>query len=139
MLRWFARIDTGTFFFLYEAIKRNTSDCSFGLLFDLLLSLRGTVPVAQKESSLFNLLLKLLPSVNNVGILCPEVYSLLVDILLQETKIEMYDLIELFETEYGLRLSRTDIISKYIPATTLHYDSIMDTVYVDYDTYFEEI
>lgn len=65
--------------------------------------------------------------------------DLLVDILLRETKIEMYDLIELFETEYDLRLSRTDIISKYIPATTLHYDSIMDTVYVDYDTYFEEI
>lgn len=59
-------------------------------------------------------------------------------LLNQLGKIDIYDLCELLETQYGIILPRDKVI-ELIRNTDLYYDTIMKTVYVDYDTYFEEV
>lgn len=68
----------------------------------------------------------------------PSLAGLIERILLKEEKIELYDLINMLEDEYGIVQERHQIVEE-IKATSLYYDSIMETVYIDYDTYFEEI
>ncbi|OME46841.1 hypothetical protein BSK59_28775 [Paenibacillus odorifer] len=56
----------------------------------------------------------------------------------QEKSIDIYDLIELLKDTYGLTADRSRIIS-IINNGSMHYDSIMEKIYIDYDTYFEEV
>lgn len=53
-------------------------------------------------------------------------------------KIDIYDLIDLLKNHYGIKTSK-DKLRSIIDGTELYYDSIMESVYIDYDTYFEEI
>ena len=64
--------------------------------------------------------------------------DLLTDLLLEREKIEIYDLKDLLEQEYGIALEK-DKLTWLIKESSLYYDGIMETVYLDYDTYFEEI
>lgn len=53
-------------------------------------------------------------------------------------KMDIYELYELLEQRYGL-LIKHDKILETIRTSDLYYDSIMEAVYIDYDTYFEEV
>lgn len=53
-------------------------------------------------------------------------------------KIDFYDLTDLLEERYGISLPKEKLI-EIIHGTELYYDTIMEAVYIDYDTYFEEI
>lgn len=53
-------------------------------------------------------------------------------------KIDIYDLVDLLKNHYGIKTSK-DKLRSIIDETELYYDSIMESVYIDYDTYFEEI
>lgn len=64
--------------------------------------------------------------------------ELLTELLLEREKIEIYELKELLEQEYGIVLGKDKLI-EIVKESSLYYDSIMETVYLDYDTYFEEI
>lgn len=59
-------------------------------------------------------------------------------LLEQHQKIDLYDLMDLLEDRYGIHLPKEKII-EFINGTELYYDAIMEAVYIDYDTYFEEI
>ncbi len=59
-------------------------------------------------------------------------------LLFRLTKIDIYDLHEMLETQYGIVLPKDKLI-ELVRNTDLYYDTIMQTVYVDYDTYFEEV
>ena len=63
---------------------------------------------------------------------------MLVWLLEQRQKIDLYDLIDLLEDHYGISLPKEKLM-EIISGTTLYYDTIMEAVYIDYDTYFEEI
>lgn len=56
----------------------------------------------------------------------------------RETKIEIYDLEDLCKNRYGALIDRYKLIS-IANSSGLYYDEIMETVYIDYDTYFEEV
>ncbi len=60
------------------------------------------------------------------------------DIVFRYHKIDFYDLYELLTEHYGLGIE-TYKLKEFIAESGTYYDSIMDTVYEDYDTYFEEI
>ena len=64
--------------------------------------------------------------------------DLLAYLVEQSKKIDIYDLVEMLVSRYGIRLSK-DKILEIISSTDLYYDKIMEAVYIDYDTYFEEI
>lgn len=64
--------------------------------------------------------------------------DMLVWLLEQQQKIDLYDLIDLLEDHYGISLPKEKLM-EIISGTTLYYDTIMEAVYIDYDTYFEEI
>ena len=53
-------------------------------------------------------------------------------------KIDFYDLKDLLENHYGITLPKEKLLT-IIGGTELYYDTIMEAVYIDYDTYFEEI
>ena len=56
----------------------------------------------------------------------------------RETKIEIYDMEDIFRERYGLVMDRYKLTSLAV-AAGLYYDEIMETIYIDYDTYFEEV
>lgn len=56
----------------------------------------------------------------------------------RETKIEIYDLEDLCKNRYGASIDRYKLIS-IANSSGLYYNEIMETVYIDYDTYFEEV
>lgn len=64
--------------------------------------------------------------------------DMLVWLLDKYQKIDFYDLLDLLENQYGISLPKEKII-EIINSTELYYDTIMEAVYIDYDTYFEEI
>lgn len=64
--------------------------------------------------------------------------DLLLSILIEQNKIDIYDLNELLEETYGIVFDRYKLL-QHIEKAGLYYDTIMETVYIDYDTYFEEI
>lgn len=64
--------------------------------------------------------------------------DMLVWLLEMRQKIDFYDLIDLLEKHYGITLPKEKLLT-IIGGTDLYYDTIMDAVYIDYDTYFEEI
>ena len=53
-------------------------------------------------------------------------------------KLDIYDLRDLLENHYGIVISKDKLIY-IIRSTDMYYDSIMEAVYIDYDTYLEEI
>ena len=59
-------------------------------------------------------------------------------LLFRLTKIDIYDLHDMLETQYGIVLPKDKLI-ELVRNTDLYYDTIMQTVYMDYDTYFEEV
>jgi len=56
----------------------------------------------------------------------------------RKTSIDIYELTELLVDKYGINIERYKIIST-VENSPLYYDSIMEKVYIDYDTYFEEV
>ena len=64
--------------------------------------------------------------------------DMLVDVLLNEEKIVIHDLCDLLMNTYAINIPSWKIID-CIRESGLYYDPIMETVYIDYDTYFEEI
>lgn len=53
-------------------------------------------------------------------------------------KMDVYDLRDCLEDDYGIILSRDKLI-ELVRETDMYYDRIMEAVYIDYDTYFEEV
>jgi len=53
-------------------------------------------------------------------------------------KIDIYDLIELIEEEYGVKLDKDRVIT-VLKDSYLYYNSIMEKVYINYEVYFEEV
>jgi hypothetical protein len=64
--------------------------------------------------------------------------DMLVWLLEKYQKIDFYDLKDLLENYYGIMLPKEKLLT-IIGGTELYYDTIMEAVYIDYDTYFEEI
>lgn len=64
--------------------------------------------------------------------------KMLVWLLGKYQKIDFYDLMDMLKNHYGIKLSKDKLIT-IIGGTELYYDTIMEAVYIDYDTYFEEI
>jgi hypothetical protein len=64
--------------------------------------------------------------------------GMLVWLLEKYRKIDFYDLQELLEHHYGIVLSKESLLA-IIGGTDLYHDTIMEAVYIDYETYFEEI
>lgn len=64
--------------------------------------------------------------------------DMLVRILEKLQKIDVYDLLDLLDKTYGIKI-RKDKLTAITSNVGLYYDTIMETVYVDYETYFEEI
>ena len=64
--------------------------------------------------------------------------DMLVWLLEKYEKIDFYDLQDLLENQYGIVLPKEKLLT-IIGGTELYYDTIMEAVYIDYDTYFEEI
>lgn len=53
-------------------------------------------------------------------------------------KMDIYDLRDLLENQYGIVLDKEKLVS-IIRGTEMYYDVIMEAVYIDYDAYFEEV
>lgn len=64
--------------------------------------------------------------------------DMLVWLLEKYQKIDIYDLMDLLENHYGIAVPK-EKLHTIISGTELYYDTIMEAVYIDYDTYFEEI
>lgn len=64
--------------------------------------------------------------------------DLIVDIIEREQKYEIHDLTDYLSRFYGVTIQKDNLLG-IIHGTDLYYDKIMETVYVDYDTYFEEV
>ena len=56
----------------------------------------------------------------------------------EKHKIDIYDLRALLENHYGIVIDKYKLID-LIRNAGMYYDTIMETAYIDYDTYFEEI
>ena len=52
--------------------------------------------------------------------------------------IDIYDFIDWVKEMYGLELNRTRLL-EVIKTTSLHYDSIMEKIYLNYETYYQEV
>lgn len=63
---------------------------------------------------------------------------LLTRIVCEQSRIDFYDLWDKLTEEYGLRIPR-DKLMEAIHEADLYYDRIMEAVYIDYETYFEEV
>lgn len=59
-------------------------------------------------------------------------------ILENKVKLDLYDLINLLKNDFNITIPKEKLL-EIIKGTDLYYDTIMETVYIDYDTYFEEI
>ena len=62
----------------------------------------------------------------------------LYSILEAKRRIDFFELADYLEEHFGIRLPK-DKIKQVISESDLYYDPIMEAVYIDYDTYFEEI
>lgn len=67
-----------------------------------------------------------------------QLLDLLTYLLEENRKFDLYDLVDYLKDEYGIKTDR-DKIKQLIKDSDMYYDQIMDTVYIDYDTYFEEV
>ena len=59
-------------------------------------------------------------------------------IIARETSIDIEELISMFYQEFGFQVDRWKII-ELVNESSMHYSPIMEKVYIDYDTYFEEV
>lgn len=66
------------------------------------------------------------------------IIDLLEDILLRRDRMDVDELQELLDNTYGICLDRYKLL-ELIHKSELYYDTIMDAVYISYDTYLEEI
>lgn len=64
--------------------------------------------------------------------------DVLADIVEQYRKIDIDDLVDVLRQRLGIRMDTDDIVM-LIDRSEMYYDRIMRTVYVDYDTYFDDI
>ena len=64
--------------------------------------------------------------------------DMLVWLLERRHKMDFYDLQDVLQNYYGIILPKEKLLA-IIEGTELYYDAIMEAVYIDYDTYFEEI
>lgn len=62
----------------------------------------------------------------------------LVDLVVRAGSMDLDDLVHLLQDRYHVALSRIDVLTE-TKGSGLYYDKIMDRLYADYDTYFEEI
>lgn len=69
---------------------------------------------------------------------CANMGDMLIWLLERYEKIDLYELLDLLGNYYGIKLPREKLLA-IISDTELYYDLIMDAVYINYDTYFEEI
>ena len=53
-------------------------------------------------------------------------------------KMDIYDLRDLLENRYSIVLNKDKLLS-IIRSTDMYYSKIMEAVYIDYETYFEEV
>lgn len=60
------------------------------------------------------------------------------DLIFREGQITIYDLVDKLRDIYDIRIDRYKL-QEEIRQSDLYYDTIMETVYPDYDTYYEEI
>ena len=72
------------------------------------------------------------------GIRDVQLSDLIVSIVERERQYEIHDLNEYLSDYYGIVIP-LEKLKSVIGGTDLYYDKIMETVYVDYDTYFEEV
>ena len=66
------------------------------------------------------------------------VTDMLKQLIEKDGKINIYNLIDLLKNHYGLIVDKSKLVSK-IRSTDMYYDTIMETVYIDYNKYFEEV
>ncbi len=66
------------------------------------------------------------------------VATFLADTMARLGSIEVYDYIEWVQQNYGFSLDRGRLLET-LKTTTLYYDKIMDKIYLDYETYYQEI
>jgi DNA-directed RNA polymerase, alpha subunit/40 kD subunit len=59
-------------------------------------------------------------------------------IINREEQMDIYDFVELLESEYAVKTDKDKIVS-VIKDSPLYYDPIMEKVYINYDVYFEEV
>jgi len=64
--------------------------------------------------------------------------DMLVWLVSKAGKIDLYDLKNMLNNKYGIEVDKYKLLS-IIHNTDLYYDVIMEAVYIDYDTYFEEV
>lgn len=53
-------------------------------------------------------------------------------------RMDVYDLCALLDERYGIVIQKEKLIA-IVRNTDMYYDAIMEAVYIDYDTYFEEV
>ena len=66
------------------------------------------------------------------------VHDFLVDRITREQSVDIDDFVSDLSDIYGIFFNRSEIIEK-IKGSDVYYDSIMEKLYADYATYFEEI
>ena len=66
------------------------------------------------------------------------VTDMLKQIIEKDGKINIYNLIDLLKNHYGIILNKEKLVSK-IRSTDMYYDAIMETAYINYNKYFEEV
>jgi hypothetical protein len=64
--------------------------------------------------------------------------SFVESIVEQRISIDIYELMIMLEDQYGFSIDRHKIVTM-ANDSTMHYDSITEKIYIDYDAYFEEI
>ena len=65
--------------------------------------------------------------------------GMFLSLLGESSKIDIYDLRDILEDRYGVVLDKWKLIDLVRRDTDMYYDAIMEAVYIDYETYFEEI
>jgi len=64
--------------------------------------------------------------------------DLIEHVVYNNRSIDIYDLIELIISEYGITMDRYSI-THIVMESGLYYNAVMEKVYIDYDEYFEEV
>ena len=76
-------------------------------------------------------------------VFCPGTKQVTVEALFeyivgQHGSVDIYEFAELLQNEYSVNFERYKI-TEIIAGSPMYYDRIMERVYIDYDTYFEEV
>lgn len=142
----YAGIEKQDFKYLIEKIKNNIGDKYFTI--DTIQSLIENSPIYQLgfEDIFYESLLK-----RTVGLRFQQIgnkvvfkntkekfytYNLIEELVLRYKSIDIYDLLELLEKDYGIQLTKEKIISSCEKAD-LYYQPIMEMIYVDIENFYE--